>query len=141
MGAEVTVLSDGVPTEPSLFAQAGVQRKVHDVCADIRDAGAVQHAPADARPEVVLQVAAQPLVGPSFAQPRLSYEGNVMGTVTVLETVRATSKGASDLVTTAWRRSSFSFPDGPRPVSADRADKDMRAVSLGRLAAFEEDAR
>src|SRR3954452_20487433 len=72
MGAEVTGLSDGVPTEPSLFALARVQGDVHDVRADIRDAGAVQRALADARPEVVLHLAAQPLVRPSFTQPRLT---------------------------------------------------------------------
>jgi CDP-glucose 4,6-dehydratase len=156
MGAEVTGLADGVPTKPSLFALAGVQRDVHDVRADVRDAAMVARAIADARPEVVLHLAAQPLVRPSFAQPRLTYEINVMGTVNVLEAVRATggvrvvlnvtsdkcyenrewewayredepmgghdpyssSKGASELVTSAWRRSFFSSEDGPRLASA-----------------------
>jgi CDP-glucose 4,6-dehydratase len=156
MGAEVTGLSDRVPTEPSLYALAGIQRDARDVRADIRDAGAVQQALADARPEVVLHLAAQPLVRSSFAQPRLTYEVNVMGTINVLEAVRATpgvrvvvnvtsdkcyenrewewayredepmgghdpyssSKGASELATSAWRRSFFSLPDGPRVASA-----------------------
>src|SRR4051812_29864860 len=71
MGADVTGLADGVPTEPSLFALAGVARDVRDVRADVRDADAVLRAMAQARPEVVLHLAAQPLVRPSFEQPRL----------------------------------------------------------------------
>src|SRR4051812_20762587 len=156
MGAEVTGLADGVPTEPSLYGLAGVQRDLHDVRADVRDAATVARAMADARPEVVLHLAAQPLVRPSFAQPRLTYEVNVMGTVNVLEAVRATggvrvvlnvtsdkcyenrewewayredepmgghdpyssSKGASELVTSAWRRSFFFSEDAPRLASA-----------------------
>ena len=156
MGAEVTGLADGVPTEPSLFVLAGVQRDVNDVRADIRDAAMVARAMADARPEVVLHLAAQPLVRASFAQPRLTYEVNVMGTVNVLEAVRETggvrvvlnvtsdkcyenrewewayredepmgghdpyssSKGASELVTSAWRRSFFFSEDAPRLASA-----------------------
>src|SRR4051794_27123377 len=89
MGAEVTGFADGVPTEPSLFALAGVERDVRDVRADVRDPAAVERAVAEARPEVVLHLAAQPLVRSSFAEPRVTYEVNVMGTVNVLEAVRA----------------------------------------------------
>jgi CDP-glucose 4,6-dehydratase len=156
MGAEVTGLADGVPTEPSLFDLAGVERDVRDVRADVRDPAAVERAVAEARPEVVLHLAAQPLVRSSFAEPRVTYEVNVMGTVNVLEAVRAiggvrvvvnvtsdkcyenrewdwayredepmgghdpysSSKGAAELATSAWRRSFFSSPDGPRLASA-----------------------
>ena len=156
MGAEVTGLADGVPTEPSLFDLAGVGRDVRDVRADVRDPVAVLRAMGEARPEVVLHLAAQPLVRPSFAEPRVTYEVNVMGTVNVLEAVRAvegvrvvinvtsdkcyenrewewayredepmgghdpysSSKGASELATSAWRRSFFSSGDGPRLASA-----------------------
>jgi CDP-glucose 4,6-dehydratase len=156
MGAEVTGVSDGVPTEPSLFELARVGDDMRTILADVRDAEAVRAAVADARPEVVLHLAAQPLVRRSFAAPRETYEVNVMGTVNVLDAVRlvpgvravvnvtsdkcyenrewewayredepmgghdpySSSKGASELVTSAYRRSFFDAPDGPRLASA-----------------------
>ncbi|MBA2349571.1 MAG: CDP-glucose 4,6-dehydratase [Solirubrobacterales bacterium] len=89
MGAEVVGLSAGVPTEPSLFGLARVADGLHDeLRADIRDPEAVGWAVAASRPEVVLHLAAQPMVRRSFAEPRLTYETNVMGTVNVLDAVR-----------------------------------------------------
>ncbi len=92
MGARVTGLSDGVPTRPSLYALADVASGLHaDVRADVRDHAAVLDAFAASRPEVVIHMAAQSLVRRSFADPRGTYETNVMGTVNVLEAVRATA--------------------------------------------------
>jgi CDP-glucose 4,6-dehydratase len=88
LGAEVTGLSDGVPTAPSLFDLARVGEEVNGVRADVRDAAAVRDAIAAARPEVVLHLAAQPLVRRSFREPRETYEINVIGTVNVLDAVR-----------------------------------------------------
>jgi CDP-glucose 4,6-dehydratase len=156
MGAEVTGLSDGVPTDPSLFVLARLAEDVRTIEADVRDAGAVRRALAEAQPEVVLHLAAQPLVRRSFHEPRETFEVNVMGTVNVLDAVRhvpgvravvnvtsdkcyenrewewayredepmgghdpySSSKGASELVTSAYRRSFFDAPDGPRLASA-----------------------
>ena len=88
LGAEVIGVSRGVPTEPSLYALARVGELVTQVDADVRDYDAVQGAVAKHGPEVVLHLAAQPLVRRSFADPRETYETNVMGTVNVLEAVR-----------------------------------------------------
>jgi CDP-glucose 4,6-dehydratase len=91
MGARVTGLSDEVPTEPSLFELARVGEGLQgDLRTDVRDHEAVARALADHEPEVVVHMAAQPFVRRSFAQPRETYETNVMGTVNVLEAVRAT---------------------------------------------------
>lgn len=91
MGAQVVGLSDAVPTERSLFGLADVAAGLQDdVRADVRDAEAVRAAMASARPEVVFHLAAQPMVRRSFAAPRETYEVNVMGTVNVLDAVRAT---------------------------------------------------
>ena len=100
LGAEVTGISDGVPTDPSLFALADVEQLVTHHEVDVRDAAAVAEAVAGARPDVVIHMAAQPLVRLSFAEPRMTYETNVMGTVNVLDAVRATpSVGAVVVVT------------------------------------------
>jgi len=88
LGAEVVGLADGVPTSPSLYQLAGVGDAVEHVTADVRDAGRVAAAVADARPEVVLHLAAQPMVRRSFRDPVETYAVNVMGTVNVLDAVR-----------------------------------------------------
>jgi CDP-glucose 4,6-dehydratase len=87
LGAEVTGFSDAVPTEPSLFELAGVGSGLRDLRGDIRDADAVRAAVAGA--EVVLHLAAQPLVRLSYDDPRETFDVNVMGTVNVFEAVRA----------------------------------------------------
>jgi CDP-glucose 4,6-dehydratase len=89
MGALVTGLSRGVPTEPSLFELARVGEGLHaSLDGDVRDPDAVVGALAAAEPEVVIHMAAQPLVRRSFLQPRETYETNVMGTVNLLDAVR-----------------------------------------------------
>ena len=88
MGAEVTGVSDSVPTSPSLFSLARIGELVETVEADVRDAEAIAAAVRQHRPEVVLHLAAQALVRPSFRDPRTTYEINVMGTVNVLDAVR-----------------------------------------------------
>lgn len=91
LGARVSGLADGIPTTPSLFELAHVAGGLHaDVRADVRDHAAVLAAFAEHEPEVVVHMAAQSLVRPSFVDPRGTYETNVMGTVNVLEAVRAT---------------------------------------------------
>jgi CDP-glucose 4,6-dehydratase len=89
MGAEVTGLADSVPTSPSLYELGRVGEGVADVRGDVRDLAAVREAFSRA-PEIVVHMAAQPLVRQSFRDPRATYEINVMGTVNVLEAVRAT---------------------------------------------------
>jgi CDP-glucose 4,6-dehydratase len=88
MGAKVTGLSHGVPTPVSLYEEARLEDLVDEVHADVRDPAAVCAAVAEHRPEVVIHMAAQALVRRSFADPRQTYETNVMGTVNVLEAVR-----------------------------------------------------
>jgi len=91
LGARVTGFADAVPTQPSLFELAGVASGLQaDVRADVRDHAAVLDGFTQADPEIVIHMAAQSLVRPSFTDPRGTYETNVMGTVNVLEAVRAT---------------------------------------------------
>jgi len=90
MGARVTGLADGVPTEPSLWELAGAGAGIEDVRGDVRDHSTVLKAFDSHSPEIVFHMAAQSLVRHSFAHPRVTYETNVMGTVNVLEAVRAT---------------------------------------------------
>lgn len=88
LGARVTGVSNGVPTAPSLYELARVGQWIEEIEADVRDRAAVLAAIALAEPEIVIHMAAQPIVRRSFVDPHGTYETNVMGTVNVLEAVR-----------------------------------------------------
>ncbi len=88
LGAELTGFSLGPPTQPSLFVLGRLADGMRNIDGDIRDHQAVARAVADAAPEIVIHMAAQPMVRRSFAEPRLTYETNVMGTVNLLDAVR-----------------------------------------------------
>lgn len=89
LGADVVGFSDGVPTEPSLYRVASVGETLTSVTGDVRDRGALVRAVAEHRPEVVFHLAAQPLVRASYDDPATTFETNVLGTVNLLEAVRA----------------------------------------------------
>jgi len=170
LGADVTGYSLGPPTEPNLFDAAKIGTveakrpmgagRFTDLRADVRERRALGKALEMAAPEIVFHLAAQPLVRRSSAEPHLTYETNVMGTVNVLEEVRAlaasgrgpravvnvtsdkcyenletghayvegdplggfdpysSSKGCSELVTAAYRRSFFGESGMPRVATA-----------------------
>ena len=99
LGARVTGISRGVPTEPSLYALASVGESMDELAVDVRDPAAVQDALARSSPEVVLHLAAQPLVRRSLHDPATTYEVNVLGTVNVLEAARRAGVGAVVVVT------------------------------------------
>ena len=90
-GAIVTGYSLNPPTSPSLFEIAGIEQDVHSVIGDIRDYKALKTAFDEAQPEIVLHLAAQPIVRDSYKDPAYTYETNVMGTVNILECVRNNS--------------------------------------------------
>lgn len=87
-GAEVTGYSLDAPTEPSLFKIANIDGDIHSVIGDIRDFASLKKAFDEAQPEIVLHLAAQPIVRDSYKDPAYTYETNVMGTVNILECVR-----------------------------------------------------
>jgi CDP-glucose 4,6-dehydratase len=89
LGAVVTGYALDPPTQPSLYALAGVDSLVRSVIADVRDAETLKRAVADAAPEIVIHMAAQPLVRESYRDPAATYSINLMGTVHLLDAVRA----------------------------------------------------
>ncbi|MDP2709974.1 MAG: CDP-glucose 4,6-dehydratase [Solirubrobacteraceae bacterium] len=120
MGARVTGLADAVPTRPSLYELAGVAEGLRaDVRADVRDHVAVLDAFAEHAPEVVIHMAAQSLVRRSFADPRGTYATNVMGTVNVLEAVRATASVRVVVNVTSDKCYDNSAFRSPRPFVED----------------------
>lgn len=87
-GAEVTGYALEPPTNPSLFEIADIEKKIIYVTGDIRDFETLKSAFDKTSPEIVIHMAAQPLVRDSYKNPVYTYETNVMGTVHILECVR-----------------------------------------------------
>jgi CDP-glucose 4,6-dehydratase len=101
LGAVVTGFSLDPPTSPCLFDLIDGPMLCDDHRGDIRDAGTLARAVAAAQPEIVLHMAAQPLVRESYITPVQTYATNVMGTVHLLEACRTVpGVGAIVVVTT-----------------------------------------
>jgi len=146
MGAKVTGYSLAPNTSLNFFTITNLEKDlVKSHIADIRDLVTLQYAISIAKPEVVIHMAAQPLVRHSYLKPVETYATNVMGTVHILESIRSVSdvravvivssdkcyenqewvwgyrenepmgghdpysnsKGCTELVTSAYRRSYF----------------------------------
>lgn len=91
LGAEVTGYALKPPTDSGLFSLSQVESKMNSVEGDIRDLNFLKSVFAQVRPEIVIHMAAQPIVRESYRDPIYTYDVNVMGTVNVLECVRLTS--------------------------------------------------
>ncbi|MFI3221587.1 MAG: CDP-glucose 4,6-dehydratase [Methylococcaceae bacterium] len=91
MGAEVIGYALAAPTNPSLFDIADVEAGMTSIIADIRDLDKLKSVFAKHQPEIVIHMAAQPLVRYSYQNPVETYSTNVMGTVNLLEAVRSTA--------------------------------------------------
>ena len=96
-GAEVTGYALNPPTIPNLFTICQLEKKMKSVIGDIRDLEQLMRVFQETRPEIVLHLAAQPIVRESYKNPVDTYETNVMGTVNVCECVRKTSSVKSFL--------------------------------------------
>ncbi|ESA32562.1 cdp-glucose -dehydratase [Leptolyngbya sp. Heron Island J] len=90
LGASVVGYSLEPPTEPNLFTVANLAQGMNSIQGDIRDLAKLQAVMNEYRPEVVLHLAAQPLVRYSYKNPIETYATNVMGTAHVLEAIRTT---------------------------------------------------
>lgn len=90
LGADVAGYALDPPTDPSLFELCRIREFVQSTIADVRDGEALKKALRAAQPEIVIHMAAQPLVRDSYKMPMETYAINVMGTVNLFEAVRAT---------------------------------------------------
>jgi CDP-glucose 4,6-dehydratase len=101
MGAELTGYSLAPPTQPNLYDAAAVGSGMYSVRGDIRDFPALKSSIAEARPEILIHMAAQPLVRRSYEDPIETYATNVLGTVHVLEAVRQLGGTSAVLIVTS----------------------------------------
>ncbi len=88
MGAEVTGYSSDKPTDPALFDLLQLNNDMNSIQGDIRDLNHLKAVFDEAKPDIVLHLAAQPIVRTSYQEPVYTYETNVMGTVNLMECVR-----------------------------------------------------
>lgn len=134
-GAEVTGYSLNPSTTPSLFEIAGIENDIRSVIGDIRDLESLKRVFDEAQPEIVLHLAAQPIVRDSYKDPVYTYETNVMGTVNICECVRRSKSVKSFLnVTTdkvylnkewAWGYRENEELDGYDPYSNSKSCSEL----------------
>ena len=100
LGADVTGFALAPPTDPALFDQLGLARRLRHREADVRDAHEVSRVVRETRPDFVFHLAAQSLVRESYAHPVETFATNVMGTINVLEAVRGLDRPCVVIVVT-----------------------------------------
>ncbi|MCB5943653.1 CDP-glucose 4,6-dehydratase [Acidocella sp. KAb 2-4] len=125
-------------TEPDFFAACHVARHIEHQIADIRDAATLTAAMRDFAPEIVLHLAAQPLVRASYLRPMETYATNIMGTANVLDAVRQTPSVQVTIVVTSDKvyaesagvHDETSRLGGHDPYSASKAGAELVAASF-----------
>lgn len=101
LGADVTGLALAPDTNPALFDVLGLKDRCRHIVGDVRDGATVKRALAESGAEIVLHLAAQPLVRLSYEKPLETLETNVMGTAQVLDAVRAEGTPRTVVVVTS----------------------------------------
>lgn len=130
-GARVSGFALAPATTPSLYAASGLADEMQSLEGDVRDLDAVARAFAETRPEIVLHLAAQPIVRQSYDDPAGTFATNVMGTVHVLDAVRRVGTTRAVVVVTSdkcyenrewvWSYREKSALGGRDPYSASKA--------------------
>ncbi len=101
MGAEVIGYALAPKTNPNLYSILDINHLINaSIIGDIRNLTALQNVMAETSPDVVIHMAAQPLVRYSYINPVETYATNVMGTVNVLESIRKTNSVRATVVVT-----------------------------------------
>lgn len=139
MGANVTGVALPPDSAPSLYQAARVGELIDSRYCDIRDAAALREHVLNAQPEIVLHLAAQALVRPSYAEPVATFATNIMGSAHLLDALRATPAArVAVMVTTdkVYRNNEWPYPyregdalGGHDPYSASKAASELVIAS------------
>ena len=142
MGAKVTGLALAPDQQPALFEQAGVTDLVESHVVDLRDQAAVEALVASRPFDLVLHMAAQPIVRTSIEDPVATFAANIMGTAHLLQALRAQPALAACLVITsdkvyANNEQGRAFAEGDAlggkdPYSASKAAAEIVTQSFAR---------
>lgn len=135
LGAKVTGIALAPPTEPSHFLAARIADAMTDLRIDIRDQVALKNAIVEAQPDFVFHLAAQALVRCSYAEPLDTWQTNVMGTLHLLEALRALDKPCAAVLITSdkcydnvewvWGYRESDALGGPDPYSASKGGAEL----------------
>ena len=101
MGAQVHGYSIGLPSTPALFSVLGLDQKIHThTLGDINDLKKLSQAMREFAPDIILHLAAQPLVRQSYSEPMETWHTNVIGTANVMQAMRAVPSVKSAVIIT-----------------------------------------
>ena len=138
-GAKVTGYAQRPPTDPNLFEICSVRSIAKTVISDIRDIKTLKKSLISASPEIVIHLAAQPLVRESYANPLETYSTNVMGTANILEEIRNCKGVRAVVIVTSdkcyenkewiWSYREHEPLGGFDPYSSSKACSEMVAVA------------
>lgn len=131
LGAEICGYSNGIPTTPALFEQAGFEARIEHRLGDVRDARALSDTLAAFRPDYVFHLAAQAIVSTSYKDPLDTISTNVLGTASVLEALRGVDWPCTAIIITSDKcYENVEWPWGYRET--DRlGGKDIYSASKG----------
>ncbi|HNY29703.1 MAG TPA: CDP-glucose 4,6-dehydratase [Fibrobacteria bacterium] len=142
LGAKVAGYSLAPNTSPSHFDLLGLQDRLEHVVGDVRDGQALERTVLEFQPEIIFHLAAQPLVRLSYAQPAMTWETNVMGTVNLLEAVRKSPSVKACVVVTSdkcyenrewpWGYRETEAMGGHDPYSASKGAAELVVASYRR---------
>ena len=142
LNADVVGVSNGVPTERSLFADLRLADGLKDRRGDVRDGALMASLMEEEKPSVVLHLAAQSLVRLSYQEPVETYATNVMGTVNVLDAVRRAGTVDVALVVTSdkcyenrewiWGYREMDAMGGHDPYSSSKGCAELVASAYAR---------
>lgn len=149
-GAKVTGVSLEPSTTPNMFDVLGLENKIHNYFADIRDHKKLQDIFDKEQPEIVFHLAAQAIVKVSYDEPLRTYETNVIGTANILECIRRTKSVKSGVIITSdkvYKNVEWVHPyreidtlGGNDPYSASKGAADIIAQSFIKSFLSEEDS-
>jgi len=142
LGAEVAGYSLAPDTDPSHFEILGLADRIRHTVGDVRDAASIAALVQDFKPDAVFHLAAQPLVRLSYREPASTWETNVMGTVNLLEAVRACPSVKACVVITSdkcyenrewpWGYRETEAMGGHDPYSASKGAAELVVASYRR---------
>lgn len=122
LGSEVYGYSLDPPTDPSLYELMGGKTFVNDIRGDIRDFNLLQTCYNDISPDIVIHMAAQPIVRIGYKEPRQTYEINIMGTVNILECLRKGREKTCSFLNVTTDKVYFNDDSGRLYSENDRLD-------------------
>ncbi len=141
-GARVTGYALAPPTQPSLYALAGVDQDIESIEGDIRDRDAVANAVSNTDPDIVLHLAAQSLVRDAYLHPLETFDTNVLGTANLLAALQNSDRAKAVVVVTSdkcyenqewpWGYRENESMGGHDPYSASKGCAELVTASFRR---------